>query len=307
MADVKVGKAAVTAGAPGLAPEVKGILLALLAMGFFGAMDALSKTLVQHYPAPLILWLRHLVAVPLVLAVLAPKRPLRLVRTRRPLLQFVRIMLLTVEMTLVVVIFRTMPLADAHAILAATPLVVTALSVPLLGERVGWRRWLAVLVGLAGVLVMLRPGVVDLQPGALIAVVCVVLYAFYNILTRQVAATDAAETSWLLQITGSALLLTLVGPFVWTPIQPWHWPLFVGLGALGATGHYLLVRALVLAPAVVVQPFTYTLLVWAVIIGYVVFGNLPDGWTISGAVLVVAAGIYTAWREHVRRSRVRAA
>jgi drug/metabolite transporter (DMT)-like permease len=286
-----------------LTPELRGILLTLLAMGMFGTMDGFSKYLVQIYPAPLVLWLRHLVAVPLVLLVLAPRRPVAALRaTRAPWLQLGRTALLVVEMGFVLVIFRAMPLADVHAILAVTPLVITALSVPMLGERVGWRRAVAVAAGFVGVLVMLRPGLVALQPLALLACLCAVMYAIYGILTRKVALTDRAETSFLLQTVIAAALLTVIGPFFWEPIALRHVPLFLGLGLLGAVGHYCLVKALANAPAVVVQPFTYTLLVWAVVIGYLVFGDLPDRWTVLGALIVVGAGSYAAWREHVRRT-----
>jgi drug/metabolite transporter (DMT)-like permease len=290
------------AGYGALPPELKGILLTLAAMGMFGTMDGFSKFLVQHYPPWLVLWLRHLIAVPLVLLVLARHRPLAtLMATRRPLLQFGRTLLLVVEMGLVLTVFRSLPLADAHAILAATPLLVTALSVPFLQETVGWRRWAAVGVGFLGVLVILRPGLTVIQPAAMLALLCMAMYSVYNILTRKAARVDPTATSFLWQTIAGAALLTLVGPFFWAPIDPLHVPLFLALGALGALGHYCLVRALTIAPAVVVQPFTYSLLVWAVVIGYLVFGDLPDGWTIAGGMLVVSAGIYTAWREHVRQ------
>jgi len=298
-------------GAPGaarrLSPELRGILLTLLAMGCFATMDGFSKVLVQHYPAWLILWLRHVVALALVLAVLAPRRPLTLLRsTRRPWLQLLRTVLLVTEMGLVLIAFRTLPLADAQAIFAATSLVVTALSVPMLGERVGWRRWLAVGAGFAGILVILRPGVDAIQPAALLAAGCTVMYAIYQILTRLVSRTDTTATSYLLQNVISVVLLSLVAPFVLAPIDRWHAPFFLALGILGATGHFCLVHALSTAPAVVVQPFTYTALVWATLVGYLVFGDLPDGWTITGAALVVGAGVYAAWREHVRARDVAA-
>lgn len=270
-------------------------------MGLFGCMDAFSKQLVQVYPAWLVLWIRHVVALLLVLAVLAPHRPMRmLLSTRRPWLQLLRTSLLTVEMGLVLIAFRTLPLADAHAIFAATPLLITALAVPLLGEQVGWRRWLAVLAGFVGVLVILRPGLAVIEPAALLAVLCMVMYAFYQILTRLASRGDAAPTSYLFQTVGAALMLSLVGPFFIVPMRLADIPMFLSLGALGALGHYALVRALTVAPAAVVQPFTYTLLLWAIVIGFLVFGDFPDRWTLIGAGIVVAAGIYTAWREHVR-------
>ena len=290
------------AAARGLSPELKGIVLTLVAMGMFGCMDGFSKVLVQYYPAWLILWIRHMVALVLVVAILAPRHPIMALRaTRRPGLQLLRTALLVTEMGLVLIAFRSLPLADAHAIFSATPLLVTALSVPVLKEQVGWRRWVAVGIGFLGILVILRPGFVAIHPAALLATLCMAMYANYHLLTRMVSRADRPETSYLLQTVISAALLSIIGPLFWAPIAWHHVPLLLGLGVLGATGHYCLVRALSLAPAVVVQPFTYTMLLWAVLIGYLVFGDLPDAWTIAGAALVVAAGIYAAWREHARR------
>jgi drug/metabolite transporter (DMT)-like permease len=285
------------------APELAGILLTLLAMGMFGTMDGLSKTLVQSYPAQLVLWLRYLMALPLVVLVLAPRHPLVAMRqTRAFKLQFLRCLLLVTETGLVIRAFKTMPLANAHSIFAVTPLVVTALSFFFLGEQVGWRRWVAVLVGFIGVLVILRPGIAPLGLDMLYVCVAMLLYATYMVLTRLVARVDAADTSYLLQSVVMVVMLSLMGPFFLAPIAFKHVPLLVLLGVLGAAGHYCLVRALALAPAVVVQPFTYTLLLWAVVIGYLFFGDLPDIWTGVGASLVVGAGLYAAWREHRRRA-----
>lgn len=306
MLGVSAAKPAV-ARVAALRPELRGILLTLLAMGLFGAMDGISKFLVSTYPMPLVLWLRHLLALAIALVILAPKRPFRLLTSSRvPLLQLGRSVLLVGEMGLVLFVFSLMPLADAHAILAAVPLLVTALSVPMLGERVDWRRWAAVVAGFLGVLVILRPGLAVLQPGAVLALVCAGLYALYNILTRLVARSDPPETGFLLQTAIGAALLCLVGPFFWTPIAPAHWPLVVAQATLGALGHLCLVRALALAPAVVVQPFTYTLLLYAVLVGYLVFGDVPDLWTVAGGSVVVGAGIYAALRER-RRAALSAA
>ncbi len=203
-------------------------------------------------------------------------------------------------MNLVLMAFQVMPLADAHAILAVTPLLVTALSVPFLGEQVGWRRTLAVIFGFVGVLVILRPGIGVLQPGAILAVVAAALYAVYNIVTRRISALDSADTTFLLQIVFGAVLLSFVGPFFWVMPALEHWPLVLGQATLGAMGHLCLVRALAIAPAVVVQPFTYTLLLYAVVIGYLLFGDVPDLPTLMGAAIVVAAGVYAAIRTHHR-------
>lgn len=286
--------------APLVRSDLRGIALAVFAMACFGAMDGISKHLVTHHPAPLVLWLRHLAALPLVLLVLGPSGVRRHLRSTRPWLQVGRTTLLVVEMGIVLLCFRALPLADVHAVLAATPLIVTALSVPLLGERVGWRRWTAVAVGFSGVLVIIRPGFALVDPALLLAALASAMYALYNILTRLAGMHDAPQTSFLWQTVVAAVLLSLVGPFFWQPLSPAEWVLLAALATLGATGHYCLVRALAHAPAVVIQPFSYTMLVWAVLIGYLVFGDLPDRWTVAGALVVVAAGCYAAWREQVR-------
>lgn len=282
------------------ASELKGIGLAVFAMACFGAMDALSKLLVSHYPVPLILWLRHLVALPLALLILGPATLRSGWRSGRPSLQIGRAALLVTEIGIVFLCFRALPLADVHAVLAVTPLIVTALSVPLLGERVGWRRWTAVAVGFLGVLVIVRPGLTVVHPASLLAVLAAAMYALYNVLTRMAGSIDPPHTSFLWQSVVAALLLSVVGPWFWQQLEPVHWAQLVALAGLGATGHYCLVRALAHAPAVVIQPFSYSMLVWAVLFGYVVFGDFPDAWTIGGALVVVAAGCYAAWREHVR-------
>lgn len=286
-----------------LAPEVQGILLMLGTTALFGAMDGISKFLVLSYPAPLVLWIRHLVAVPLVLAMFLGMRGRPPLRAARPWLQVLRTALLVIEMTLVMLAFRIMPLAAVHSIIAATPLIVTALSMPLLGERVGWRRWLAVVVGFLGVLLIVRPGIDVIHPGALLALVCAVLFALYNLMTRLVARADHPATSFLWQTVWAALLLSLLGPWFTTPVEPAHWPLFVALGFMGALGHYLLVRSLTLAPAAVVQPIFYMMIVWAAFWGFVLFAEIPDAWTITGAILIVGAGMFTVFRQQRLRSQ----
>jgi drug/metabolite transporter (DMT)-like permease len=283
----------------GSAPaELRGILVTLAAMLLFGLMDAGSKYLSTRYPIAQIIWLRYVFTIPLLLLVLAPKGLARHLRSARPGLQVLRSLLLVTEIGLVVWTFSLLPLADVHAVLALTPLVVTALSVPLLKEQVGPRRWAAVGAGFLGVLIVLRPGLGVMHPAALVALLAVLLYALYQILTRLAGRVDSSETSLLWQLVVGSLVLSFVVPFVWRPPAVQHWPLFVVVAALGGVGHYCLIKALQLAPASVVQPFTYTLLLWAVVIGFVGFGDLPDLWTLVGGAVIVAAGTYTAVREH---------
>lgn len=276
-----------------IAPEYRGILITLLAMLMFGLMDAASKYLSTRYPTPQIIWLRYVFTIPLMLLVLGPSGAHRSSRSARPWLQVLRSMLLVTEIGLVVWCFGRLPLADVHAILALTPLAVTALAVPLLGEAVGPRRWAAIGVGLLGVLLIVRPGVGAIQPASLVALLSVALYALYQVLTRLVGRVDSAETSLLWQLVVGAVALSVVVPFAWRPPPLEHWPLFVVVAALGGVGHYAMIKALQLSPAAVVQPFTYTLLLWAVIIGYLGFGDVPDALTLVGAGVVVAAGIYS--------------
>jgi drug/metabolite transporter (DMT)-like permease len=278
--------------------EFRGILLALSAMLMFGLMDAASKYLSARYPTPQIIWLRYVFTIPLVLLVLAPQGISRSVRSARPGLQILRSCLLVLEIGLVVWCFGQMPLADVHALLALTPLAVTALSVPILGERVGASRWAAVGVGFLGVMIILRPGLSVVQPAALVVLASVLLYGPYQVLTRMVGRSDSAQTSLLWQLVIGAALVSFVVPFAWRVPEPQHWPLFVMVAALGGTAHYLMIRALQLAPAAVIQPFSYTLLLWAVVIGYIGFGDLPDIWTLAGAAAIVGAGVFTAVREH---------
>jgi drug/metabolite transporter (DMT)-like permease len=279
---------------------MRGILITLLAMLLFGLMDAASKYLSTRYPTPQIIWLRYVFTVPLMLLALAPRGVTCYLRSQRPFLQLARGLLLVIQIGLVVWAFGKLPLADVHAVLALTPLAVTALSVPLLGERVGVRRWAAVAVGFLGVLIVLRPGLSVLHPAAIVALASALLYALYQVLTRMVGGVDAAETSLLWQLVIGSLAASFVVPFVWQPPALAHWPLFVLVAVIGGLGHYCLIRAFQLAPAVIVQPFSYTLLLWAVVIGYVGFGDVPDRWTLLGAAVIVAAGSYTALREHRR-------
>lgn len=280
--------------------ELRGILIALVVMFLFSLMDAGSKFLSARYPTVQVLWLRYMFTIPLLLAILAPQGLGRFVRSARPGLQILRSLLLVSEIGLIVWAFGQLPLADVHAIIALAPLIVTAFSVPLLHEPVGARRWAAVALGFLGALVIIRPGLAVIHPAILVALLGVVFYALYQVLTRMVGRVDSAETSFLWQLVVGTLVLSLAVPFAWRMPEPEHWPVFVLVAVLGGAGHYGIIKALQLAPAVVIQPFSYTLLLWAVVIGYVGFGDFPDAWTLAGAGIIVAAGIYAAFRERGR-------
>ena len=208
------------------------------------------------------------------------------------------------EIGLFIWTITVLPLANAHAILAITPLLVTALSVPLLGERVGIRRWSAIGVAFLGMLIILRPGQGVMHPMALVALICAAMFALYQILTRIVGRADPPLTTLFYTAVIGGIGLTLIGPFYWTAPDARGWALFALVAALGAGGHFLLIKALQLAPASTLQPFSYTILIWATVIGFVVFGNLPDLLTVVGALIITSSGIYTFARE--RRGRATA-
>lgn len=263
-------------------------------------MDAGSKILASSYSVVQILWIRYLLLI--VVAYGLVKRQGKPIYSSRPLLQLLRGMLLVVEIGLVVYAFRKMALADVHAILAITPLLVTALSVPLLGEKVGVRRWSAVGVAFMGMLVILRPGLGVLQPITLLVLLSAFLFAMYLVLTRLVGRSDPPEVSlfWI-AITG-LIGLSAVAPFFWRmPANAADWGLFALVAILGVVAHFCLIKALQLAEASVLQPYSYTILLGAIVIGYIIFGDLPDLLTTVGALIIVASGFYVFARERKQR------
>ena len=265
------------------------------------AMDATSKYLSQFYPVFQIVWARYFFQAALVFVVFGPRLP-QLAKTRRLGMQLLRSAILLVASALFIFGLRRLPLADGSAIIFLAPLIVTALSVPLLKERVGPRRWAAVIVGLIGALIIVRPGMGVMQTAALFPVGTAVLYAFYMIATRLLSHTDSAVTTLIYTACVGAVVMSAVVPFVWQTPDMKGWFLMVMLGFLGGGCHFALIKAFEAAPASVVTPFEYSRLIWATALGFVVFGDLPDGWTIVGAVLIVAAGLYVFRRESRKRA-----
>ena len=278
----------------------RGIACALTAWLLFASMDAGSKLLAEGYPIVQILWVRFLSQLVIAAWLASRTQGWRGLRTRRLGLQSLRSAILVVEIGLFILSITVLALAEAHAILAVAPLLVTALSVPLLGEQVGIRRWSAIGVAFIGVLIILKPGFGVMQPMALVALLCAVMWSIYQILTRIVSRSDPPYTTFFYTALLGAIGLSVIGPFTWHPPDARGWGLFAMVAVLGASGHFLLIKALQLAPASVLQPFSYTVLVWATLVGFLVFGNLPDLTTILGASIVVASGLYTLARERQR-------
>ena len=292
---MKASSTVTTAQRPGL-----GILLMMLAMLCFAAMDAVSKHLAGLLSIPQIMWVRYILFTLLAVAVLKPARVRNVLRSGQPVLQAARGALLVVENSVFVLAFTYMPLADMHAIAAASPLIVVALSVPILGERVGLRRWLAVVAGFIGVLVIIRPGFQAFGLPMLLGVAGAFLWGLYQVLVRLCARTDSSETTWLWSALVGLLLTSIAGPATWVWPDRLGWALLVLVAILGSGAHLALIRALTVAEAGSLQPYSYTMLLWAAIFGAVVFGDIPDAWTWVGAAIVMTSGLYAWHRERFR-------
>jgi drug/metabolite transporter (DMT)-like permease len=297
------GRTAVPAVGGASAPAAsRGIAFVLVAWLLFAGMDAGSKLLAEDYSIIQILWVRF-VSLAAIAGWLARRQGGGgALRTRHFWLQSLRSLLLVTEIGLFILTITVLPLAETHAILAVTPLIVTALSVPLLRERVGLRRWSAIGIALVGVLIILRPGLGMVHPIALVALLCALMFALYQILTRIVSRVDPPLTTLFYTALVGVGGLTLIIPFYWTAPDLAGWALFGLVAALGASGHFLLIKALQLAPASTLQPFSYTILIWATLVGFLVFGNLPDLLTVVGAIVIAASGIYAFARERRLRT-----
>jgi drug/metabolite transporter (DMT)-like permease len=271
-----------------------------LSMFGFAVMDAISKFLVQSYPVMQTLWVRYVIYAGFALLVARRGGILRQARSRRPWLQFWRSILAMLENAVFFLAFAYLPLAETHAIAATSPLIVILLAAPMLGEKVGLHRWLAVLAGFAGVLLIVRPGLVSLEWPMALPLVGALMWGLYQIMLRLCARDDAPETTLLWSAFIGLGAATLVVPFQWEPVTPVAWGLLLLIGILGSVCHYALIRAMDYADASAMQPYSYTLLVWASVMGFLVFGDIPAIWTFLGGAIVVASGLYT-WHHDRKR------
>ncbi|MEH6718647.1 MAG: DMT family transporter [Aurantimonas endophytica] len=260
--------------------------------------DALAKALASNYSPLQILFLRNLIALPFAILIAAAMGGTAALRSHRPVTHLLRGLLWISAAFLFFSSLKYLALAEATALVFVAPLFITAISALFLRDPVGWRRWLAVLVGFAGVLIAVRPGAAAFQPASLLPIATALFYAALMISARWV---DRRESVWtlLLYLTGAgALLSLLVVPFVWVPVQPEDYWLFAAIALFGTAGMTLMTQAFRLAPAVVVAPLDYTALVWATLIGWLFWNELPDSPVFVGAAVIVASGVFTIWREN---------
>ena len=277
-----------------------GILFMILASSSFAIQDGISRYLANEYNVMMVVMIRYwfFAAFVILLASRKPGGLKAVAKTQQPILQFVRGMLLALEVCVIVLAFTLLGLVESHAIFACYPLIATALSVPILGEKVGWRRWLAISVGFIGVLIILQPGVTVFSPFALLALASALMFALYSLLTRLVAQKDATETSFFWTGVSGAVTMTILGVWYWEAIAKvdYFWMLF--LCSTAVLGHYFLIRCYEASEVSVVQPFAYLQLVFVTIIGVLVFNETLELNVLLGVTIVVTAGIFTFYRSN---------
>ena len=282
----------------------RGIALLLLSGIFLGTSDATSKYLSATLPSIEIAWIRFLIFLIIMVPAMVPGSPLFALRTQRPAMQVMRGVALLGSSLFFISGLRFLPIAEASATAFVSPLLVTALSIFFLAEKVGLRRWLATAAGLIGVLIILRPGTSAFHPAAFFPVVSALGWACCLIMTRQMSGQERAMVTMTYSaIVGFAILCALV-PMVWvTPT--WHDILFgTIIGVTSTAGQWIVVLALRYAGASVLAPFSYLQLLWVTLLGFLIFAEVPDAWTVAGAAVIVASGLYTAHRERVRHSQL---
>jgi len=281
--------------------ELIAALLMMLAAACFVGMTSTVKLLSAELSTPQIVWGRYTTHL-LIVLVLLRGRLAEVRRPARPRLQLARSLLMFTATSLSFLALRWLPLAEVAAIMFLTPMIVTALAALVLGEPVGIRRWAAVATGFLGAVVIIRPGVEAAHPAALAAVLCAAAYASYQITTRAVGDSAPPLVSLFYSCLVGAVASSLLLPFVWRPPDAAGWALLMLAGTFGALGHLAMIAALARAPASFVTPFTYTQLLWATLLGLLLFGELPDAWTYAGAALIAGSGLYVMHRERVRRA-----
>lgn len=286
-----------TAIATPTANHLRGILL-MLAVGFsFTVLDATAKHLTQTLPVMEIAWGRYLFHLAVLPLFLGGQTLRSAFRSTRPGLQIVRSALLLGSTVFFFVAVSYIPLADATAIGFVSPLLVTALSVPILGERVGLRRWAAVIIGFASVFLIIRPGFGMAHWAMALPLLTATCFSLYQITTRILSRSDGTHTTYFFSAVVGLAVTTAYLPEVWVMPDLWEWVGLVFLGSAGGFSHYLLIRAFALAPASLLAPFAYAQLIWSISIGYLWFGDFPDLWTIGGGVVICLSGLYVLYRE----------
>jgi len=274
---------------------------------FLASSDAMAKYLSRTgMPSVEIAWIRFLVFVVILLPIVLAPASGNPMRSTRPLLQVFRGLGLLCSSIFFIMALGYLPIAEATATGFISPLFVTGLSVLFLGEKVGLRRWTATIAGLLGVLIIVRPGTAAFQPGTIFPIISALGWATALVLTRKISGADRAITTMAFSAITGFLVLSVIVPFYWIVPSWTQIALGVGIGVAATVGHWIVVLAFRYADASVLAPFSYVQLVWVTLIGFFLFGEVPDAVTFAGTAIIIASGVYTAHRERVRRAQVTA-
>ena len=277
---------------------ILGIVFICASGVLFPIMNGAAKTLGSDYNSLQVSWARAFGHIVFMLAAFAPRHGVAMRRTRPPRVQNIRSLMLFLSNLCFFFALTYIPVAKAAAISMTSPLIVALLAWPMLGERTTPARIAALLVGFAGVLIVIRPGTAVFHWASLFVLANSSFYAVYQILTRRISTQDSAATSAIWSSVVGAFGMLLVVPFVWkTPATSLDLALFCSMGVLGATGHYCVARALAYAPANIITPFQYFQLFGSVAVGYLVFNDLPDSLTWLGAAVIMCSGLYIGWSQ----------
>lgn len=278
--------------APTHAPFV-GIALMCLAVMSFALTDTAAKWLSGHINVLIVVWARYVIHFALSLLVFNPWSVPGLMRTTRPLLQFSRSALLFTTTALNFTALQFLQLDQTVSIMFSIPFFVALFAGPLLGERVGFQRWMAILAGFCGILLVARPGAGGIHPAAFLCLGAAATYALYSITTRMLARTDSSRTTLFYTSLVGSIAASIPLPFVWeTPRDPAVLGVMLGLGMVAGAGHFVLILAHARAPAATLAPYIYTQILSMITLGWLVFGQVPSGWTLAGAAIVIASGAY---------------
>ncbi|MBF9031188.1 EamA family transporter [Rhodobacterales bacterium HKCCE3408] len=279
-----------------------GILLMVATTFVFAMQDGISRHLAGEYNVLMVVMIRYWFFAAFVIAIAVRNSGgiRAAAATSQPVVQAIRGALLALEICVMVAGFVLLGLVESHAVFACYPLLIAALSGPVLGESVGWRRWTAIAIGFVGILIILEPGARVFSPAALIPLLAASMFAMYGLLTRYVARKDTTATSFFWTGTVGCMVMTAIGIWFWEPMTTPDWAWMAALCVTGATGHWMLIRVYELAEASAVQPFAYFQLVFASILGLVVFGEALERNVVIGAAIVVSAGVFTLWRARLK-------
>ena len=279
--------------------ERVGIFLMVITTIVFASQDGLSKYLATEYNVYMVVMIRYWFFAAFVMTISSrkPGGVKQVAKTKTPLLQIFRSLILVTEMCVTILAFTLLGLAETHAIFASYPLIIAMLSGPILGEHVGWRRWLAICVGFFGILIILNPGNGIFSPYALVPLAGAILFALYGLLTRYAGQYDNSSTSFFWTGIVGCIAMTAIGLNFWDPVSQGDWSIMLILSASGMLGHFLLIKCYEVAEASAVQPFAYLQLIWASLIGIIIFGEQITTNVLIGACIIVGAGLFTLWRE----------